>query len=405
MRTEQIQEGARRAERIIVLDAQGSQGTLALIEDGKVAEAMPITERTGPQIGDIYLGRTQQAHKGLEAAFVDIGLEKHAFLQLKDGQAVPRPGQEILAQVVKLPGGDKGVRVSGGVELAGALIALAPGGAGVGVSAKIKDEAERERLRAIGKAVCPPGCALVMRTAAAGQAEEMLAEACRTLHAEWEALERSARYARAPALLKPSLHPAERFVLDLLGAGCARIVVNEDSWQSRIAALLEKAGAQGAPDLERYRGDTPLSVLYPIQKAVDSARRRKVWLPGGGYLVFDVCEALTVVDVNAGKHPAKRSLEETALAVNLEAVRELAAQLRLRDIGGIVVIDTIDMRQEAHRQELLAALEQALAADRGKPRVFGGISALGLIQMTRKRLYAGSNGGQVKRKDEEDAEQ
>jgi len=200
-------------------------------------------------------------------------------------------------------------------------------------------------------------------------------------------LQKAARYARAPMLLQAAPNPADRFALDLACAGISRAVVGDEAWRERLAVLFAEAGIDPAPIIEQYKGETPLWALYPIQKAMDIARRRKVWLPGGGTLVIDICEAMTVIDVNAGKQRAKRSLEETALAVNLEAMREAAAQLRLRDIGGIVVIDAIDLREEEHRRQVLDELERALAPDRGKPRVYGGISALGLIQLTRKRLY------------------
>ncbi|MCL2544755.1 MAG: ribonuclease E/G [Clostridia bacterium] len=377
-------------ERLLVVDAAADVGgervVLALIENGRVAEALAANERPGPQAGDVYVGRVQQAFKGMEAAFVDIGLAKHAFLPIQAGHPAPRPGQEVLVQIGKLPGGDKGVRVSEAVELAGALLALAPGGEGVGVSAKITDRRERERLKALGEALCPTGCALVLRTLAAGRSEEELAAACRALAAQWEGLREAARYARAPALLKAAPHPAERFALDLAAVGISRMVVSGDAWRERLAALFREAGVEASP-IERYTGETSLRILYPIQKAMDAARRRKVWLPGGGTLVFDTCEAMTVIDVNTGKQKPKGSLEETALAVNLEAMREAAAQLRLRDTGGIVVIDAIGLREEEHRRRVLGELERALAPDRGRPRVYGGISELGLIQLTRKRLY------------------
>lgn len=374
-------------DRLLVVDAEGERVVLALMEDGRVAEALSADDRPGLRVCDVYVGRVRQMCKGLEAAFVDIGLPKNAFLPMEAGYPVPRPGQEVLVQVTKLPVRDKGARLTQAIKQADSLLALTPGGEGVGVSAKITDRAERERLRHLGEALCPPGCSLVLRTAAAGRSGEVLDAACRALVARWEALREAARYARAPALLQAAAHPAERFALDLAIAGVSRVVTEDATWHGRLAALWQEAGVAPAPVIERYEGSTPLRALYAIQKAMDVARGRKVWLPGGGYLVFDVCEAMTVIDVNSGRQKPKGNLEETALAVNLEAVREAAAQLRLRDTGGIVVIDAIDMGKEEHRQQVLGELERALAPDRGKPRVYGGISALGLIQLTRKRLY------------------
>ena len=381
--------GNLETERLLVVDADEEQVTLALIERGRVAEVLRADGQPGGlRVGDVYVGRVQQMYKGFEAAFVDIGLKKNAFLPVEAGYPAPRPGKEALVQVARLPAGDKGARVTQAVELAGAWLVLTPGREGAGISAKITDRAERERLKAMGETLCPAGCALMLRTAAAGRSEEALDAACRSLAARWEALREAARYARVPALLRVAAHPAERFALDLACTGISRTVVGDDAWYRRLNALFEEAGFEPVPVIERYGGDTPLRALYPIQKAMDTARRRKVWLPGGGYLVFDACEAMTVIDVNSGKQKPKGSLEKTALAVNLEAMREAAAQLRLRDIGGIVVIDAIDLREEEHRRQVLDELERALAPDRGKPRVYGGISALGLIQLTRKRLYA-----------------
>ncbi len=384
-------QAAQKPSRVIVVDADASGLAVALVEGGRVVEALALPELArGAQVGAVYLGRVQQVLPGMGAAFIDIGLEKHAFLQLEAGKPAPRPGQDAVVQVVKIPGGEKGVRVTGAPELTDSLAVLSPGGAGVGVSTKIEDAQERARLKALGEAHCPPGCALVLRTAAAGREEKALAASCRALWAEWEALQKAARHARAPALLMGALHPAERCVLDLLGQGTARIVAN-GGWPERMEALVRQRDIQPLPQIELYGGETPLRALYSITTALEQARRRKVWLPGGGTLVFDVCEAMTVVDVNAGKQAAKKNPEETALAVNLEAMREIAAQLRLRDIGGIVVIDSIDLCLPANRQRMLDELAGALNADRGKPRVFGGVSELGLIQLTRKRLYAEPN--------------
>ncbi|MCL2811825.1 MAG: ribonuclease E/G [Clostridia bacterium] len=374
--------------RLLVVDADGDRAVLALIEEGRVTEVLSAEEGSGPRIGDVYLGRVQQMYKGFEAAFVDIGLAKNAFLPMEQGHPVPRPGQEVLVRLAKLPVGDKGARLSQALEVADALLALLPGGSGVGVSAKITDQQERERLKVLGEALCPTGCGLVVRTAAAGRSEEDLVAACHSLIAQWEVLREAARYAPAPKLLMAAAHPAERFALDQMIAGLSRVVVHGGEWQERLAALFKKAGMEPAPLIERYGGETPLKVLYPIQKAIDGSRRRKVWLPGGGTLVFDTCEAMTVIDVNTGKQKPKGCLEETAMAVNLEAMGEIAIQLRLRDIGGIVVIDAIDLREAEHRNRVLEELGRALAPDRGRPRVYGGISALGLIQLTRKRLYA-----------------
>jgi len=375
-------------DRLLVVDGDEERAVLALIENGKVTEVLSAGECAGPRIGDVYLGRVQQMYKGIEAAFVDIGLAKNAFLPIEDGCPVPRPGQEALVRIAKLPVGDKGVRVTQALELSDALLALMPGGSGVGVSAKISDRQERERLKGLGEALCPLDCGLVLRTAAEGRSEEALAAACGSLVAQWQSLREAARYAPAPKLLRAAAYPGERFALDQAIVGLSRVVVHGGDWVERLAALFEKAGIKSPPLIECYEGETPLRLLYPIQKAMDTSHRRKVWLPGGGALVFDACEAMTVIDVNAGKQKPKGSMEETALAVNLEAMGEVAAQLRLRDIGGIVVIDAIDLREAKHREQMLAELERALAPDRGKPKVYGGVSALGLIQMTRKRLYA-----------------
>ncbi len=372
-------------EKILILDAFDEEIVVALLDSGTICEAARLPKEDAPRLGDVFVGRVQRVQPGVDAAFIDVGLERNAFLQLSDGDPPLKGGQDVLVQVVKRPEGDKGVRVTRNLMLAGELLGFSPLGGKAGISSKIVDNAERARLKRIADAHCPQKDGWMFRTAAEGRSEADLLAERDGLLARWETLRRDAAYRRAPSLLLEAPHPAERFVYDLLHTAPTRILVSDASWLERVRSLCRFALPVA---IEMYTGETPLRMLFPVQSTLERAGRRKVWLPGGGYLVFDTCEAMTVIDVNVGKQAEKQNLENTALRVNLEAAREIATQLRLRDIGGIVVIDAIDLREAAHREQLLAELNEAFASDRGKPEIHGGISTLGLIQLTRKRLYA-----------------
>ncbi|MDR3050281.1 MAG: ribonuclease E/G [Oscillospiraceae bacterium] len=371
-------------ERELVLETLGGVPILALLEDGEPREIVPVPPDAEPDVGSLYAGRVTRVVPGMRAAFVDIGASKNAFLPF-DADEAPHQGDAVLVQAAKQPGGEKGLRVTRRVTLPGRLAVLRPGGA-CGVSAKIRDAQERARLLGALQSLCPPGVGALARTAAQGAGQDALAQDLGALLADWAAVQAAWRQSQAPRCLRRAPHPAQRLLQDVLGPQLIRVVTDSSAWHARLAADLADWGPANPPALALYRGETPLSDLYPIRRALQDALRRKVWLPCGGYLVFDICEALTVVDVNTGKHTGAA---DTALAVNLQAALAVARQLRLRDIGGIVVVDFIDMDAPESRQMLLDAFTQALAEDRAAVQFFGEISPFGLAQLTRRRLFTG----------------
>jgi ribonuclease G len=382
---------------------------VAVLEDGALAGI--LVERGEPLAGNVYKGRVASVLPGMEAAFVDIGLERNAFLPLADirserigGEELEDPigrgrigerlrvGQEILLQVTKEPRGSKGARATTYVALPGHYIVLMPTVSGVGVSRRIDTEQERKRLRGIAERLRPARAArgermgLIVRTAAEGVSERDLAEDVRFLGQLWEGVTARARAARAPALLYQDLGLVGRVVRDLFTGEVDRFVVDSAEELARIRDLLASFPEAQVERLQMHTGARPLFEAYGVEREIERALHRKVWLRSGGYLVFDRTEAATMVDVNTGKYVGKTDQPSTILRTNLEAAAEVARQIRLRDIGGIILVDFIDMEAEKHRRRVLAALQDALKADRTKTHVID-LTGLGLVELTRKRVY------------------
>lgn len=361
--------------RELYLELGPDLSRLAAVEDGLLCEY--AQERAGErkQTGSIYKGRVQRVLSGMQAAFVDVGLEKNAFLPVHAGEV--RVGDELLVQVeADPPGGTKGLRLTRRIALPGRLCVLSPGEAGVHVSRKLP-EAERARLAESCRDACPEGCALVLRTQAAQADAREIEEEARLLAQRWREIERAYAMRGAPGLVWQEEGLFSRMLRDLLTPETVRVCVQGAA--EELPAWVPEGVVQRVAD------GMPLFDLAGIEQKLERALERRVWLDCGGYLVIDCCEALTVIDVNSGKCTGRTDLEETALKVNLEAVREAARQLRLRDIGGIVVIDFIDMKDGAHNAALLEALREAAAADRAKVSIVD-MTPLGLVELTRKRL-------------------
>lgn len=380
---------------------------VALIEDGKLCE-MSIEREGGDGLtGNLYMGRVENVLNGMQAAFVNIGLDKNAFLSMTDfafassdfgsdaarvkaqlasgnGQKALRPGQEILVQVTKIPGGEKGVRVSGNITLPGRAAVLLPTVDFVGVSRRIEDERERERLRDIVRRVKAPGAGVIVRTAAEGATEEELKREIEALSAQWQALAARSRCVKAPALIHRDGDIIMRAVRDNLTDEVEQMAFENEEAFARACQAAEIYAPKFKDRIVLDKSDVPLFSRYGVGKQLNQALSRRVWLKSGGFLVFDHTEALTVVDVNTGKYVGKTSLPETIFKINLEAAEEIARQLRLRDIGGIIVIDFIDMVSAQQKQALLDAFSQALHNDRARVNLCG-LTALGLVEMTRKR--------------------
>jgi ribonuclease E len=359
--------------------------------------------------GNIYIGRVQNVLPGMEAAFVDIGTPKNAVLYRGDVQYdaedvdekgpkggkdnvriehLLRPGQTVLCQVTKNPIGTKGARLTQEVSLAGRFVVLIPNSSTYGISKRLSDE-ERKRLRRILDEVRPTGQGLIVRTAAEGATPEELRRDVERLLRQWAQIEALAARSSAPALLYREPPLAVRVIREEFNKDYRGVIIDDPQLFQEVHEYVAALIPELADRIELYEeADLPLFERQHVHEQLHKALDRKVWLPSGGSLIIERTEALTVIDVNTGKNVGKSSLEETVYRNNLEAAEEIARQLRLRDIGGIIVIDFIDMEIRKNREEVLKLFKDCLARDKTRTQVFD-ISELGLVEMTRKRVSEG----------------
>ncbi len=361
--------------------------------------------------GNIYLGRVQNVLPGMETAFVDIGTPKNAVLYRGDVQYDPdeieggrsdgeqtkprieellKPKQSILCQVTKNPIGEKGARLTQDVSLAGRFVVLVPNSSGFGISKRLPDS-ERRRLRSILEKVKPDGHGLIMRTAAEKVTAAEIERDTERLVRQWNDIQKLAKSSSAPALLYREPEAPLRLIREELNADYRGVIIDDHDLYSKVSGYISSIIRPLADRVEHYDAagqDLPLFERYYVTEQLKKALEPKVWLPSGGSLIIEHTEALTVVDVNTGKNVGKSSLEETVLANNLEAADELARQLRLRDIGGIIVVDFVDMEVAANRAQVTKRFREALARDKTRTQVLD-ISGLGLMEMTRKRSGEG----------------
>ena len=357
--------------------------------------------------GNIYRGRVQNVLPGMEAAFVDIGTPKNAVLyrgdvrydadDVESGSAgqprieqVLRPGQTIVCQVTKNPIGAKGARLTQEVSLPGRFVVLVPDSTTYGISKRL-DDAERKRLRRIVDAVRPEGHGLIVRTAAAGATAEELGRDVERLLDQWRSIAAAATKGNGPALLYREPDTAVRVIREELNREYRSVTIDDPALYEQVRDYVAAVNPELADRVEFYDPAVeplPLFERFHVHEQLHKALDRKVYLPSGGSLVIDRTEALTVIDVNTGKNVGTTNLEETVYRNNLEAAEEVARQLRLRDIGGIIVIDFIDMEIRENREKVASALRAALARDKTRTQVFD-ISELGLVEMTRKRISEG----------------
>jgi ribonuclease G len=391
----------------ILVSVEVGEQRVAVLEDGVVGEV--YLERPGRRsiAGNVYKGTVDNVLPGMEASFVDIGLAKNGFLYVdeivvpelegrKHGrriQELVERGQEVLVQAVKDPMGTKGARLTTEISLPGRFLVFVPFGDGIGVSRRLDDE-ERERLKAICKALELPEGGLIVRTAAEGASREELEGDLALLQKLWSTIRGRANRAEAPALVYQESELPLRIIRDLFIRDFQRVVVDHDRTFRRIVGYLRRTSPELAARVELYQDKEPLMERYGVDEAVRSTLGRRVDLPSGGYLIFDYAEAFTVIDVNTGRFVGARGrtsqgrLEDTITKNNLEAVKEVVRQLRLRDIGGIIVIDFIDMANPKNRQLVEEALNDELHRDRTKTYVVE-ISPLGLVEMTRQNVTDG----------------
>ncbi|MHB0976540.1 MAG: Rne/Rng family ribonuclease [Candidatus Aquicultorales bacterium] len=371
---------------------------VAVLENRDLVEIYIERTDTPSIVGNIYLGRVRDILPGMQAAFIDIGVERTAFLYVgevvspKEENGLKQPqiqhllkqGQDILVQVIKEPMDAKGARVTTEITLPGRYLVLLPFSDFVGVSRRLEDD-ERTRLKEIVESVKPPEMGVIVRTAAAGANAEDLKNDVRRLVSLWDKISRRSGGSSPVRLIYAEPELAIRVVRDLFSVEYRRMLVDDVRTFNTVKAYLEQTSSELVRRVELYGDRLPLFDRYNVNDDIDSALRRKVWLRSGGYIAIDDTEALTAIDVNTGKFVGKTSLEETIFKTNLEAAEEVVRQLRLRDIGGIIVIDFIDMTRQSDREEVFRVLNEALAKDRTKSRVIE-ISKLGLVEMTRKNV-------------------
>jgi ribonuclease G len=380
------------------------ENRVAILEDGDLAEL--YIEREERVIGSIYKGKVQNVLPGMGAAFVDIGLGRNAFLYVDDINKQPlnigdveitsghsgftisekvKKGDDILVQIVKEPRGLKGARISTNISLPGRYLILMPTGKYSGVSRKIESADERNRLKAVMKRIRPEGMATVVRTAAAGVSEAELIADLGVLIRMWHGILETYKRAPSPSLLHKDMNLVYKAARDFITADVERVLIDDEEEYRKVRDFLQLLGPQYLSRLEYYNSGRSLFDDYRINDELQKLMKPKIALPSGGTIVIESTEALTVIDVNSGKFTGGRNLEDTILKTNLEAAHEIARQVRLRDIGGIIVVDFIDMSSESSRSKVIKALEDGLRRDRTRATIQS-FSNLGLLEFTRKRV-------------------
>lgn len=395
-------------EKEIIVDINPYQTRVVLLEDGSPSEI--YIERRGRErlVGNIYKGKVQNVLPGMQAAFVDIGLERNAFLYAGDIQIdrsdftfhgeqndikpaalnikdIVKPGQEVMVQIVKEPVGTKGARVTTNITLPGRTLVLMPSVNYVGVSRRIEDEEERTRLKNTLEGITEEyKMGVIVRTAAEGKGEAEFRADMHFLARLWERIQQKSKLVSAPHLIHAEEPLVFRTIRDLFTPDIKRLVINDREFYEKVQVVAGILSPALREKVELYEGVPDMFDLLGLETAIEKALSRKVWMKNGGYIIIDQTEALTTIDVNTGKYVGTDNLQETITVTNCEAAKEIARQLRLRDISGIIIVDFIDMDEIADKERVLATLRAELQKDRTKSNVLG-ITQLGLVEMTRKK--------------------
>lgn len=403
----------------LVINVTREESRVALLENGQVVELYIERKRDASLVGNIYKGKVLKILPGMQSAFVDIGLEKAAFLYVADimpemdefystflGDSSDRveldmpfnqgirpssideiiqEGQELIVQVSKDPIGSKGARVTSYVTLPGIYIVLMPNVEHVGISRRIEDEETRMQLKVIADEIKPKGFGLIMRTASEDATREEIKNDLDFLILLWENLHKKSEKVSAPTMLYNDLDLVFRSVRDFMGHTVERLVIDSSEEHERVKDFVKTYFPRLVDKVELYEDREPIFDSFALELDISRALGRRVWLKSGGYIVIDQTEAMTVIDVNTGKFVGKENLEDTILKTNLEAVKEIAYQIRLRNLGGIIIIDFIDMEKQNNREKVFNAFVEVMKRDRAKNTIYN-ISELGIIQMTRKRV-------------------
>jgi ribonuclease G len=398
---------------ILVINSTSHENRVALVEDGIISEFHIERKRDRGIVGNVYKGRVLRVLPGMQASFIDIGQEKAAFLYVADvfnlhqdlslSSALPalqkggrvrtkapieerlEEGQHVLVQVAKDPIGTKGARVTSHISLPGRYLVYMPTVDHVGISRRIEDEEERRRLRDIVEAHRPPGTGFIVRTACEGVPDRYLQNDMEMLIGLWREILSKRDSVQPPSQLYAEPDLILRAARDLFTTDLHRMVLDREEDHRRVVGFAERFMPKAVQQIELYTGREPVFDAYGIELEISRALSRKVWLKSGGYIVIDHTEAMTCVDVNTGRYVGDTSLEETIVRINLEAVEEIVYQLRLRGIGGLIILDFIDMERPGNRELVFDALQKALLTDKVKTHALP-ISEFGLVEMTRKRV-------------------
>ncbi|MCI0693965.1 Rne/Rng family ribonuclease [candidate division KSB1 bacterium] len=398
----------------ILINSSVGETRIAILEDGRLMELFTERPEAERMVGDIYLGTVVNVVKGMRAAFVNIGHEQDAFLHFSDigdtlkeysafldlenasenghtnrrdfhQRPVPKEGQEILVQIIKEPISTKGCRITTELSIPGRYCVLVPNSEMVGVSKKIQSVRERKRLQRLARTMRPKGFGLIVRTVAAGKDDDSLHADVDNLIKVWRKTEERIKREKPPSLVYKDLGMASSVIRDLFTPDIDRVVVDDRKLYQQIVNYLKEVTSQLSNKVELYRGKKPLFDAYGIEQEIERSLVRKIWTKSGGYVLFDHTEALTAIDVNSGKFMGRGHHDDNALKINLEAAHEIARQLRLRDIGGIIVVDFIDMTDPRCKRRLQDEFRRELRKDRAQSNI-SPITEFGLIEMTRERV-------------------
>ena len=396
-------------QELIINQDSKKNVTVALIENGKLVEKYEEKITQKRLEGNIYLGTVENVLIGMQAAFINIGAEKNTFIHIKD--IIPKnnnetgnknellsnydiknyihPGMQIMVQVKRDSTNKKGARVSTHISLPGRFIVLMPNSEFITISKKIEKEEERDRLIKIVQKNLPKGYGIIVRTAAKGKPEELIINDINLVIKQYESIlnetKKSEKQPKAK-LLYQSKGIVEKILIDTIDLDLEKIIINDNEIKKYVEIFLKDTGLDNKIKLDFKYGENVLDI-YGIEKQIAKSNKRKIWLKCGGFITIDKTEALTAIDVNSGKYVGNKDLEQTVFTVNKEASIEIAKQLRLRDIGGIIIIDFIDMEKEETKQKILKLFEECLKKDRSKTQIIG-FTPLDLLEMTRKHMWS-----------------
>ena len=402
----------------IIVNVTGRENRVALMENGQLAELHISRGRDRGFVGNVYIGKVVRVLPGMQAAFVEIGLERAAFLYVGDiykelldvgdedngeaplskdeARSAPRvgkpaiqdlikEGQEIVVQIAKDPIGTKGARVTTHITLPGRYLVFMPTVSNVGISRRIESDSERKRLKAFISKNRPKGAGFIVRTVCKDQTNETLQQDMDYLLGAWKKIQEQARSRRAPYTIHEDYGLVVGFLRDNMTDNIDRIVIDSNEEFDKVDSFITDFMPSLKKRVQRYKGSDPVFDVYGVETEIKRSLGRKVWLKSGGYLIIDQTEALVAIDINSGKFVGTSSLEETITSINLEAIKEIVYQLRLRNIGGIIIIDFIDMDRQTNRERVYKLLQKELRKDRARTNILQ-ISELGLVEMTRKRV-------------------